>query len=69
MMLKMCAVFGTRPEAIPANCAGLCKLAPVIRELRRPDRVVCKVCVTAQHQVLRLFDILPDTVLILGHVQ
>ena len=31
---------GTRPEAI--------KLAPVIRELRRhPDRVVCKVDVTA----------------------
>ena len=38
--LKVLAFFGTRPEAI--------KLAPVIRELRRhPDRVVCKVCVTA----------------------
>jgi UDP-N-acetylglucosamine 2-epimerase len=65
-MLKMCAVFGTRPEAIPANCAGLCKLAPVIRELRRyPGRVVCKVCVIAQHrqmldQVLRLFGIVLD---------
>jgi UDP-N-acetylglucosamine 2-epimerase len=35
-------LFSTRSEAI--------KLAPVIRELRqRPDRVVCKVCVTAQH--------------------
>jgi hypothetical protein len=41
-MIKVLSVFGTRPEAI--------KLAPVIRELRqRPDRVVCKVCVTAQH--------------------
>ena len=40
--MKLLTVFGTRPEAI--------KLAPVIRELRRhPDRVVCKVCVTAQH--------------------
>ena len=42
------------------------KLAPVIRELRRhPGRVVCKVCVTAQHrqmldQVLRLFGFVPD---------
>jgi UDP-N-acetylglucosamine 2-epimerase (non-hydrolysing) len=38
----------------------------VIRELRRhPDRVVCKVYVTAQHrqmldQVLRLLDLVPD---------
>jgi UDP-N-acetylglucosamine 2-epimerase (non-hydrolysing) len=38
----------------------------VIRELRRhPDRVVCKVCVTAQRrqmldQVLRLLDLVPD---------
>lgn len=57
-MIKVLSVFGTRPEAI--------KLAPVIRELRKhPDRVVCKVCVTAQHrqmldQVLRLFEIEPD---------
>ena len=57
-MLKVLSVSGTRPEAI--------KLAPVIRELRRhPDRVVCKLCVTAQHrqmldQVLRLFGIVPD---------
>jgi hypothetical protein len=41
-MLKVLSVFGTRTEAI--------KPAPVIRELRRrPDRAVCKVCVTAQH--------------------
>ena len=57
-MVKVLSVFGTRPEAI--------KLAPVIRELQKhPDRVVSKVCVTAQHrqmldQVLRLFDITPD---------
>jgi UDP-N-acetylglucosamine 2-epimerase (non-hydrolysing) len=29
-------------------------VAPVIRELRRhPDRVVCKVCVTAQYRQMR----------------
>jgi UDP-N-acetylglucosamine 2-epimerase (non-hydrolysing) len=56
--LKVLAVFGTRPEVI--------KLAPVIRELRKyPDRVMCKVCVTAQHrqmldQMLRVFQIQPD---------
>jgi len=56
--LKVLTVFGTRPEAI--------KLAPVIRELRKyPDRVVCTVCVTAQHrqmldQVLQIFQINPD---------
>ena len=57
-MIEVLSVFGTRPEAI--------KLAPVIRELREyPGRMVCKVCVTAQHrqmldQVLRLFNIVPD---------
>jgi UDP-N-acetylglucosamine 2-epimerase (non-hydrolysing) len=41
-MVCVLTVSGTRPEAN--------KLAPVIRELRRhPDRVACKVCVTAQH--------------------
>jgi UDP-N-acetylglucosamine 2-epimerase (non-hydrolysing) len=56
--LKVLAVFGTRPETI--------KLAPVIRELRKyPDRVMCKVCVTAQHrqmldQMLQVFQIQPD---------
>jgi UDP-N-acetylglucosamine 2-epimerase (non-hydrolysing) len=56
--LKVLVVFGTRPEAI--------KLAPVIRELwKYSDRIVCKICVTAQHrqmldQVLRLFEITPD---------
>ena len=40
--MQILTVSGTRPEAI--------KLAPMIRELRqRPDRMVCKVYVTAQH--------------------
>jgi len=40
--MRSSTVFGTRPEAI--------KLTPVMRELRQhPDRVVCKVCVTAHH--------------------
>lgn len=51
-------VFGTRPEAI--------KLAPLIEELRREKTFDVRVCVTGQHremlaQVLRLFDIVPDT--------
>ena len=51
-------VVGTRPEAI--------KMAPVIHELaQHADRVVNRVCVTAQHrqmldQVLSLFRIVPD---------
>lgn len=50
-------IFGTRPEAI--------KMAPVVAELRKSDRLQVKVCVTAQHrqmldQVLNLFDIVPD---------
>jgi hypothetical protein len=50
-MIKVLSVFGTRPEAVPANCAGLRKLAPVSRELRRhTERAMCKVCVTAQHR-------------------
>jgi UDP-N-acetylglucosamine 2-epimerase (non-hydrolysing) len=57
-LLKVLAVFGTRPEAI--------KMAPVVNALRgRPDRFSCVVCVTAQHremldQVLDLFSIVPD---------
>ena len=54
-MIKILAVFGTRPEAI--------KMAPVVHALR--NKVDVKVCVTAQHrqmldQVLELFDITPD---------
>jgi len=54
-MVKILAVFGTRPEAI--------KMAPVVHALRK--KVDVKVCVTAQHrqmldQVLELFEITPD---------
>jgi UDP-N-acetylglucosamine 2-epimerase (non-hydrolysing) len=57
-MLKVLAVFGTRPEAI--------KMAPVVARLSaQPDRFDVRVCVTAQHRemldaVLALFRILPD---------
>jgi len=56
-MIKILAVFGTRPEAI--------KMAPLIKELGRyGDKIQCRVAVTAQHremldQVLNLFDITP----------
>ena len=54
-MVKILAVFGTRPEAI--------KMAPVIHALDNNFDV--KICVTAQHrqmldQVLELFEITPD---------
>jgi len=54
-MVKILAVFGTRPEAI--------KMAPVVRALG--DNFDVKICVTAQHrqmldQVLELFEITPD---------
>jgi UDP-N-acetylglucosamine 2-epimerase (non-hydrolysing) len=54
-MVKILAVFGTRPEAI--------KMAPVINAL--DDNFDVKICVTAQHrqmldQVLELFEITPD---------
>jgi len=54
-MVKILAVFGTRPEAI--------KMAPVIHAL--DDNFDVKICVTAQHrqmldQVLELFEITPD---------
>ncbi len=57
MKLKLLVVFGTRPEAI--------KMAPLVKELEKSERLEVKVCVTAQHrqmldQVLRLFDITPD---------
>ena len=54
-MVKILAVFGTRPEAI--------KMSPVICALENNFDV--KICVTAQHrqmldQVLELFEITPD---------
>jgi UDP-N-acetylglucosamine 2-epimerase (non-hydrolysing) len=57
--MKILVVLGTRPEAI--------KLAPVIRKLQsNPARAELSVCSTGQHrqmleQVLRLFQIQPDT--------
>jgi UDP-N-acetylglucosamine 2-epimerase (non-hydrolysing) len=57
-LLKVLAIFGTRPEAI--------KMAPVVKELEKhPVCFKSIVCVTAQHrqmldQVLYLFDIKPD---------
>lgn len=55
--MKVMAVFGTRPEAI--------KMAPVVKEIARSERLTCTVCVTAQHremldQVLKLFNIIAD---------
>jgi UDP-N-acetylglucosamine 2-epimerase (non-hydrolysing) len=59
-MLRIVTIFGTRPEAI--------KLAPVIRELKRRELdggLKSIICVTGQHrqmlhQVLNLFDIVPN---------
>ncbi|MFH0798855.1 MAG: UDP-N-acetylglucosamine 2-epimerase (non-hydrolyzing) [Pseudomonadota bacterium] len=55
--MKICFVFGTRPEAI--------KLAPLILKLKRERSFLTTVCVTSQHrhlldQVLDLFEIKPD---------
>lgn len=56
-MKKVLLVFGTRPEAI--------KMAPLVKEFEKNNKIESKVCVTAQHremldQVLEIFDILPD---------
>jgi len=50
-------VFGTRPEAI--------KMCPLVRELKKREKVNAVVCVTGQHremldQVLVAFDVVPD---------
>lgn len=55
-MLKVVAVFGTRPEAI--------KMAPLVKLLEKDEEINCRVVVTAQHremldQVLSLFEIVP----------
>lgn len=55
--IKVCSVFGTRPEAI--------KMAPLVKELQSREEFDAKVLVTAQHRemldsVLELFDITPD---------
>ncbi|MBC2579855.1 non-hydrolyzing UDP-N-acetylglucosamine 2-epimerase [Clostridium sp. DJ247] len=55
--IKVITIFGTRPEAI--------KMAPLVKELEKNEKIENKVCVTAQHremldQVLELFNIKPD---------
>lgn len=55
--IKIVTIFGTRPEAI--------KMAPLVKELKKYEKIESIVCVTAQHrqmldQVLELFDITPE---------
>ena len=57
IMIKVMTVFGTRPEAI--------KMAPLVKELEKCEKIESVVAVTAQHrqmldQVLEIFDIKPD---------
>lgn len=56
-IVKIMAIFGTRPEAI--------KMAPVVRELLKHPEIETKVCLTAQHremldQVVDLFQLPVD---------
>ncbi len=56
-MIKVLAVFGTRPEAI--------KMAPVVKAFAAHADFETQICVTAQHrsmldQVLSLYKIIPD---------
>ncbi|MGO1469548.1 MAG: non-hydrolyzing UDP-N-acetylglucosamine 2-epimerase [Tissierella sp.] len=55
--VKVLSIFGTRPEAI--------KMAPLVKELEKNEKVESFVCVTGQHrqmldQVLGMFSIKPD---------
>lgn len=55
--IKVMLVFGTRPEAI--------KMCPLVKFMKRDERVEPIVCVTAQHRemldsVLEIFNIKPD---------
>ena len=55
--MKVLFVFGTRPEGI--------KMAPIIKEIQKRNKLECYTCVTGQHremldQVLEIFDIEPD---------
>lgn len=57
MKKKVMVVFGTRPEAI--------KMCPVVKEIKKNEKLECVVCVTGQHremlqQVLEVFEIEPD---------
>ena len=56
-MKKVMTVFGTRPEAI--------KMCPVIKELKKSEKLSTIVCVTGQHRqmldmVLDTFEVEPD---------
>ena len=56
-MKKVMLAFGTRPEAI--------KMCPLVKELKRRNRMQVVVCVTGQHrqmldQVLETFAVVPD---------
>ncbi|MDR0570327.1 MAG: UDP-N-acetylglucosamine 2-epimerase (non-hydrolyzing) [Clostridiales Family XIII bacterium] len=56
-VMKVMAVFGTRPEAI--------KMAPLVKMLKKEPGIEPVLCVTAQHremldQVMELFDLKPD---------
>jgi UDP-GlcNAc:undecaprenyl-phosphate GlcNAc-1-phosphate transferase len=55
--LKVMTIFGTRPDAV--------KMAPLVKELEKNEKIESVVCVTAQHremldQVLKIFDITPQ---------
>jgi UDP-GlcNAc:undecaprenyl-phosphate/decaprenyl-phosphate GlcNAc-1-phosphate transferase len=54
--LKVMTLFGTRPDAV--------KMAPLVKELEKCEKIESVVCVTAQHremldQVLKIFEITP----------
>lgn len=54
--LKVMTIFGTRPDAV--------KMAPLVKELEKCEKIDSVVCVTAQHremldQVLKIFEITP----------
>lgn len=56
-MKKVMVIFGTRPEAI--------KMCPLVKELKRREKIQTMVCVTGQHrqmldQVLEAFEVVPD---------
>lgn len=56
-IIKIMAVFGTRPEAI--------KMCPLIKVLKNECRLKCKICLTGQHeemllQVMEAFNIQAD---------
>ena len=44
--IKVMTIFGTRPEAI--------KMAPLVKELEKNEKIESVVCVTAQHRQMRL---------------